>query len=185
MLSFFMPKLKRIQYILICITLFATVNVLAKAQTLASLKAAYVYNIAKFTRWPDSVFDTKDNEFKLCLYGSDDTVSQLNLLANRSVQGHPILVKEITTESAVNDCHLLYISAKESRRYGYLLSLIKQKNILTIGNDDRFLRLGGLINLTELEQRLQFEVNMKQLADSKLTLSSKLLSLGKLIENPR
>lgn len=169
----------------VCLVFFTCSNVSAREQTLASLKAAYVYNIAKFTRWPESVLQTKESEFKLCLYGDDDTVSQLNLLANRSVQGHPILVKEITTESAVNDCHLLYISAKESRRYGYLLSLIKLKSILTIGNDSRFLRLGGLINLTELEQRLQFEVNMKQLAGSELTLSSKLLTLGKLIKNPR
>ena len=101
------------------------------------------------------------------------------------MQSYPILVKEVTTESAINDCHLLYISAKENRRYGYVLSLIKQKTILTIGNDSLFLRHGGLINLTELEQRLQFEVNMQQLAHSKLTLSSKLLTLGKLIEKPR
>ena len=170
---------------LVCSVFFMSSNVIAKEQTLGSLKAAYVYNIAKFTRWPDSIFSTNGSQFKLCLYGNDDTTSQLKLLANRSMQSHPILVKKVTTEPAINDCHLLYISAKESRRYGYVLSLIKRKTILTIGNDSRFLRLGGLINLTELEQRLQFEVNMKQLASSKLKLSSKLLSLGKLIEKPR
>jgi hypothetical protein len=63
--------------------------------------------------------------------------------------------------------------------------LIKRKTILTIGNDSLFLRLGGLINLTEIEQRLQFEVNMQELASSQLILSSKLLKLGKLIEEPR
>ncbi|MDX2369654.1 MAG: YfiR family protein [Colwellia sp.] len=152
---------------------------------MGSLKAAYVYNIAKFTRWPESVLSTKENPFKLCLYGDDDTIAQLNLLANRSMQSHTILVKTITTETALNDCHILYISAKENRRYRYLLSLINRKTTLTISSDSRFLRLGGLINLTELEQRLQFEVNMEELAHSKLTLSSKLLKLGKLIEKPR
>jgi hypothetical protein len=167
------------------LVLFVSSNVTAREQTLASLKAAYVYNIAKFTRWPDSVLATKESEFKLCLYGNDETTSQLSLLANRHIQNHPIIIENVTTESIINDCHLLYISAKESRRYGYILSLIKRKTILTIGNDNRFLRLGGLINLTELEQRLQFEVNMQQLANSKLSFSSKLLTLGKLIEKPR
>lgn len=170
---------------LVLLVMFISSNVSAREQTLASLKAAYVYNIAKFTRWPESVLSTEESEFKLCLYGNDDTISQLKLLSNRSMQSYPILVKEVTTELAINDCHLLYISAKENRRYGYVLSLIKQKTILTIGNDSLFLRHGGLINLTELEQRLQFEVNMEQLVHSKLTLSSKLLSLGKLIEKPR
>lgn len=160
-------------------------SLVAKEQTLGSLKAAYVYNIAKFTRWPESVLATNENQFNLCLYGDDDTISQLQLLANRSINNHNILIKNVTTESAINDCHLLYISAKENRRYRYLLSLIKQETTLTISSDNHFLRLGGLINLTELDQRLQFEVNMEQLAHSKLIFSSKLLSLGKLIEKPR
>lgn len=186
-----MPKAWIIRHILTFVCLVACLvvcvgsKVSAREQTLGSLKAAYVYNIAKFTRWPDSAFTAKDNQFKLCLYGDDDTTSQLKLLSNRNINNHPILVKTVTTESAFNDCQLLYISATENRRYRYLLSLINRKTTLTISNDSRFLRLGGLINLTELGQRLQFEVNMEQLENSKLTLSSKLLALGKLTEKPR
>jgi hypothetical protein len=182
-----MPKATIIRHllILVCFVVLISSNVPAREQTLGSLKAAYVYNIAKFTRWPDSAFTTEDNQFKLCLYGDDDTISQLKLLTNRNLNNRTILVKAITTESAINDCQLLYISATENRRYRYLLSLINKKTTLTISNDSRFLRLGGLINLTELGQRLQFEVNMEQLENSKLTLSSKLLALGKLTEQPR
>lgn len=170
---------------LICFVTFISNNVFAREQTLGSLKAAYVYNIAKFTRWPESVLSPDKSPFKLCVYGNDDTITQLKLLANRSLQNHTILVNTITNETALNDCHILYVSAQESRRFGYLLSLIKQKTVLTISSDDDFLRFGGLINLTELDKRLQFEVNMEQLADSKLTFSSKLLSLGKLIGKAR
>lgn len=178
-------KVIRNLFALACFIIFINSNASAKEQTLGSLKAAYVYNIAKFTRWPVSSLSPNESLFKLCVYGDDDTITQLKLLANRSLQNHTILVKTITTETALNDCHILYVSAKESRRFGYLLSLIKQKTVLTISSDSEFLRFGGLINLTELDKRLQFEVNMEQLADSKLTFSSKLLSLGKLIEKAR
>lgn len=164
---------------------FISGNLPAREQTLGSLKAAYIYNIAKFTRWPESVWLTTDSPFKLCLYGNDDTTSQLKLLANRHMHNHNIVVISVSTEITINDCQLLYISPSESRRYRYLFSLIKQQTTLTIGNDTNFLRLGGMINLIELAQRLNFEVNMEQLAQSKLTLSSKLLTLGKLIDKPR
>jgi hypothetical protein len=160
-------------------------NLSAREQTLGSLKAAYIYNIAKFTRWPESVWLTKESPFKLCLYGNDDTTSQLKLLADRNMHSHNITVIPVTTEITINDCQLLYISPNESRRYRYLFSLLKKQTTLTIGNDANFLRLGGVVNLIELKQRLHFEVNMEQLAYSKLTLSSKLLKLGKLIDKPR
>ncbi len=160
-------------------------DVSAKPQTLASLKAAYVYNLAKFTRWPDVSWDSPSSPFQLCLYGDGKITAELEKLDNRMLGKHPIRVKKPVTEEAFAQCHLLYISATERRRYRYLLSLIHRNSVLTISNDGHFLRHGGLVNLIEQAQRLHFEVNMEQLSRSELNLSSKLLKLAILVNNPR
>lgn len=150
---------------------------------LAGLKAAYVYNIAKFTRWPESTLSKNMRLFRLCIYGSGEAVEHLKSLNGRPLSTRSIAIVEPKLESDFYQCHLLYISSSEKRRYRYVLSLVNRKQVLTISDEARFLQQGGLVNLSEQQQKLRFEINNTLLSTAELTMSSKLLKLAILVED--
>ena len=50
------------------------------------VKAAFVYNFAKFVEWPANAFTSKDAPIVLCILGKDSVGSALQLLEKREVQ---------------------------------------------------------------------------------------------------
>ncbi|WP_019614402.1 YfiR family protein [Psychromonas ossibalaenae] len=153
--------------------------------TLESLKVAYMYNLAKFTRWPVSTWKTPESSFQFCVYGSGRVSNELQTLHNKKITGHSIVLYQPLNEADFSQCNALYIEPSEHLRYRYIISLINRNAVLTISDDGRFLRHGGLINLVEKDQRLRFEVNMRRLSQTELKLSSKLLKIAILVDKPR
>jgi hypothetical protein len=160
-------------------------QVFAQELKSGALKVAYIYNIGKFTRWPDSTWSNPSDPFQLCFYGDDQVIDNLVQLENKQINGHDIVLVEAQTENDYKGCNIFYIETTDRRRYRYLLSLIDQHSVLVVTDDSPFFMLGGLINLVETEQRLLFQVSTKQLADSQLKLSSKLLKLATLVDDIR
>lgn len=152
-----------------------------------ALKVAYIYNIAKFTSWPDSTWSNPSDPFQLCFYGDDEVSNNLGQLENKQVNGHDIVLVEAQTKDDYKGCNIFYIDTTDRRRYRYLMSLIDQHSVLVVSDNSPFFAstTGGLINLIETEQRLHFQVSKKQLADSQLKFSSKLLKLAILVDDIR
>ncbi|GGI78332.1 YfiR family protein [Shewanella gelidii] len=149
---------------------------------LASLKSAYIYNIAKFTRWPEGTWHRNDESLILCVYGRGDVVSELKKLEGKLVDSHPIVLNSPTEQAEFSKCHLLYISPQERKRFRYLFDLLPMRSLLTIGDDPSFISSGGMVNFKQLNKRLRFEVNMDQLRSSDLTFSSNLMKLAIQVE---
>ncbi|WP_372880954.1 YfiR family protein [Psychromonas sp.] len=160
-------------------------SVSAAPAAINTLKVAYIYNIAKFTRWPENTWASTDAPFKLCFYAKNGFQDGLKTLEKKEVNGHPIILLKPEQEADFQQCNAFYIDTEDRRRYRYLLSLIDPKTVLTISDDTPFFDYGGLVNLVEKDQRLRFEVNMQQLAHSQLKFSSKLLKLAILVDNTR
>lgn len=151
----------------------------------SALKVAYIYNIAKFTRWPETTWSNPSDPFQLCFYGNDEVSDNLVQLENKPVNGHGIALVEAQYKDDYSGCNIFYIETTDRRRYRYLMSLIDQHSVLVITDNSPFFATGGLINLVETGQRLHFQVSKKQLADSQLKLSSKLLKLAILVDDIR
>jgi len=172
---------------LFCILLLASgIHPLLFAEpAIDSLKVAYIYNIAKFTRWPAATWSTANAPFQLCYYGRSRVGNGLQSLQKKAVNGHPIKLFKPQSELDFKQCNALYINTGKRHRYRYQLSLVDPQKVLVISDASPFFNYGGLVNLVEKEQRLRFEVSMRQLARSKLKLSSKLLKLAILVDNTR
>jgi len=148
-----------------------------------SLKVAYIYNIAKFTRWPSSTWINTTEPFMLCFYGDDAVSKGLDKLQTKSINDHEINVVKVENDEDYQHCNAIYLNTQDRKIYRYLLSKIDKKTVLTITDDSPFFELGGFINLMEKDKRLRIQVSSKQLASSKLTLSSKLLKLSIVVDN--
>lgn len=162
---------------------FSIHNVLAEINKISSLKVAYIYNIAKFTKWPDATWQHKNDPFMLCAYGQNAVTTELNMLTNKKVGTHPISVVEVKNDLDYQHCNALYISTDDRNLYRYLLSHINLPIVLTITDESPFFESGGFINLIEKNNKLRFQVSNQQLSTTKLILSSKLLKLSILVDN--
>ncbi len=148
------------------------------------IKAAFIYNFAKFTRWPAGSFADAEAPLDFCIYGEDPFGGALDAIAGRTIRGRQVAVRRIATIEASTGCHLLFISDSEAKRLTGILAVLNDRPVLTIADMPDFARAGGIINLkTTADDRLRFEINTGTARRAGLRFSSKLLSLAEITEN--
>lgn len=158
---------------------------LAVAQTASApaLKAAFLFNFAKFTEWPADVL-RPGAPLVLCVAGEPRVSKALEeATAGRDVEGHPLTTRSIDIDGPVQSCHILYIEAFDNRKALDLLERIKGRPVLTVSDLGTFAELGGVANLFVEDGRMRFAVNVESAQRSKLRLSSRLLSLAKIVKD--
>lgn len=149
------------------------------------VKVAFIYNFAKFTRWPAGSFADGEAPLEFCIYGEDPFGGALDAVAGKTIRGRQVAVRRIAAVEAGAGCHLLFIGASEAGRLTGILAVLKDWPVLTVADMPGFSRAGGIINLKTVEEdRLRFEINTGTARRAGLKISSKLLSLAEIIKNP-
>ena len=153
--------------------------------TASALKAAFLYNFANFTEWPADVL-APGQPLSLCVMGDNAVADALEqTIKGRGVDNHELTVKVIKAADApILSCHLLYVSGLDARRTALLLYALNGKSVFTVGDGDRFAEEGGIAQLILENDRMRFAVNVAAAHRGKLKISSKLLSLAKIIKDP-
>ena len=75
-------------------------------------------------------------------------------------------------------CHLLFICSSEKDNLTDIIDIIKNKNILTVGETKDFLKTGGIINFLLDDNKVRFEINLSAAKKSNLIIRSQLLRLA-------
>lgn len=152
------------------------------APTEHEVKAAFLYNFAKFTEWPASEVGA-GSTMNLCFTGNGRFKSALQKLQGRDVHGHTLNIRTLSDLANPDDCHMLFISASESRRLDRLLETIAdKKGLLSISDASGFSNQGGMIELKVVDNRVRFAINLGAARKAGLNLSSKLLRLAAVVE---
>ena len=87
----------------------------------------------------------------------------------------------LRSNDTLNSCHIVFVPATEKNQATRIVTALKDSSTLTVGESDGFAALGGIINLTVENNKLHFEVNRLAADRAGLTISSKLLSLAKIV----
>ena len=144
------------------------------------VKAAFVYNFAKFVEWPSRSFPDASAPLRICVFGLDPFGDELRGVANdKVVNGRRLQVSHAADLQAARTCHILFISSSEKGQLKSILQSLRGSDALTVGDTEGFTEQGGMINLVLEKNRVQFEVNRKAAEEAGLKLSSRLLSLAK------
>lgn len=147
----------------------------------ARVKAAYLFNIAKFTEWPDSKLGTKDAQLVIGCFCDPAFAGVLErTVAGKTAGTRRIAVRRIAGAEEVRACHILFIGASQSNVSGPLLARAKEASVLSVGEVDGFLSRGGMINFYDEDNTVHFEVNPKTAEKAGLTLSSRLLTVARI-----
>jgi len=147
------------------------------------VKAAFIYNCAKFVEWPKEAFASDNAPIQIAVIGDDEFAAKLkSLLSDKKAQGRSFEVKKISNPQDAKNFQIVFISSSETRRLPQILDAARKSSVLTIGETEQFLDLGGMINLFFEETQLRFEVNQEAAEKGKLVISSKFLRLAKRVK---
>jgi len=156
---------------------------LAQTASAPALKAAFLFNFAKFTEWPPETV-RPGATLVLCVAGEPRVTKALEeATTGRDVDGHPLTTRSIDIEGPMQACHVVYVEDADGRRALQLLERAKGKPILTVSDLNNFAQMGGVANLFIEAGKMRFAVNVDALHRSKLRLSSRLLSLAKIVKD--
>ena len=148
------------------------------------IKAAFLYNFTLYAEWPASAFETAESPFVLAIAGDDPFGDELDAaVKGKTVKGRVIDIRRFARAEDVTGGHLLYISNNEVKSLGDILRRFKGAPLLTVAETESFTRSGGVIRLFVEENKVLFEVNTDAAARAKLKLSSKLLSLARVVRD--
>ena len=142
------------------------------------IKAAILYNFAKFAEWPKTAFRDDKSPLRICVIGDDPFGPALNSLQGKTVRNRELAAGHITKVEDAAACHILFVSASESERLDTILAKVGALPILTVADINRFAYSGGIIALKEVDKRSRIEVNLGAADQAGLKLSSKLLRLA-------
>lgn len=172
----------------LCLTLFAgllTAGPVAAQFSAIEVKAAFLFNFAKFTTWPDSHQPGKTGELVVGIMGKDPFGPALQPFRDTRIGGQVVRIQAVSTLAEARSCHILFISASETTRLAMILQELHQEGILTISDIQGFAASGGMIELLMIDQRIRFTVNLEATHQAKLALSSHLLNLARHIIVPK
>jgi YfiR/HmsC-like len=146
------------------------------------IKAAFLFNFAKFVEWPPSSFSNASAPLRICVLGRDPFGDELrNITKDKTVNGRRLEVDQGIDLQVAKTCHILFIAASETARLKQIFESMHGTDALTVGDTKGFVEQGGMINFVLENNRVQFEVNSKAAEQGGLKISSKLLSVAKLV----
>lgn len=148
------------------------------------VKAAFLYNFAKFVEWPEEVSPKGDDPLTVCVAG-DAFGSSIASIEGKEVRGHPIAIQKDVPPSALKSCHLLYVSNEELPRLTAALHGLQNSAVLTVCDSPGCAERGLMISLRMIDNKVSLEVNLEALQRTPLKVSSQLLKLARLVKNER
>ncbi len=144
------------------------------------VKAAFLYNFAKFVEWPGQAFKSPGEPFGICIAGANPFGTSLqDMVAGKMVSDRGFAVRiQPVAQFRPAGCHILFVSAAEVRHARALLEALKSESILTVGEGDEFAASGGMISFRMDANRVHIDIAAEAAARARLRISSKLLSLA-------
>jgi hypothetical protein len=159
----------------------ATTGAAADTASDAAVKAAFLFNFAKFTEWPALA---PGAPIIACVASDDDIASALvTIVRGEAIGGHPIVVWRREDDALWEGCHVLYVAEGAIRHFASVVPGIRSKPMLTVSAGHGFSQQGGMIELYVENGRLRFAINIDSVEHSGLRISSRLLSLAKVVHD--
>lgn len=148
------------------------------------VKAAFIYNLAKFVEWPGK---SLDNISILTLYiiGDDPFGTDMDAIRNKLIKGKRIAIKQIDSPDALKNAGILFISSSEKEQLRDILKAVSGLPILTVGDTKSFAQRGVMVNFYPENSKIRFEINLEAANLAGLKISSNLLRMGTIIAPPK
>ncbi len=150
------------------------------------VKAAFLYNFAKFVDWPPESWSRPDAPFVIGILDRepfDDVLEQV--VRGKTVGGRALAIRRLKEPEEAAGCQIVFVGPRETSLLPALLRALHRAAVLTVGDTETFTRQGGMVNFVVQDNRVRFEINTSAAEQAGLTISSKLLQLATIVRDVR
>lgn len=123
------------------------------------LKAAFLFNLAKFIRWPAAKFEHEDSPLVIGIRGDEALDRFSRLLGEKAIDQHKIQIKAIAQIEELRSCHVIFLSRAEKDDLAQWVAAGNSASALTVGETTDFLQQGGMIQFALASGELRLEIN--------------------------
>ncbi|MCL1096660.1 YfiR family protein [Shewanella gelidii] len=145
-----------------------------------ALKAGFLFNFARYGEW--SPEPAASPAFSICSPDASFIEVAGKVLKGQKVSGAPIesIVVDLTAQS-LESCSLLFITAATMPAWAGVDNK-ELYNVMVVGESEGFIEAGGQIRFFLSGGKIRFEVSPKKLKLSGISMSSRVLRLGRVLE---
>ena len=148
------------------------------------LKAAFLFNFAKFIDWPVASFSGPEARFSICILGMDPFGRSMDdLLRGKMIADRRVSVERSKQIADVRHCQMVFVSSSEKSHLKEILDGLKGTSVLVVGETDGFAEAGGAIQFAIEDNHVRFLINMDAADRAGLKVSSNLLSLAHVVHD--
>jgi hypothetical protein len=166
---------------LLCITaLLATAlpggPALAAAQPSdMAVKAAFLSKFGSYVNWPPAA---ASGPVYLCIVGNDPFGGVIEAaIRGQQASGRPLQLRRFAGTDGASGCHIAFVQGANAAATASMLGSLRGKPILTV-TDARAGGQQGMIHFVLQQGRVRFHIDDAAAAQSRLLISSRLLSLA-------
>jgi len=143
------------------------------------IKAAWLFNFARFVEWPTNSFTNHSSPLIVGVVGKDPFGKELDkAFVGRTVRSRPFLLRRNVSEADLATCHLVYVCSSERRKLRELLEKARGAAVLTVGEGEEFLDQGGIISFVIKDNAVRFGINVRPAQQAGLKLDANLLKVA-------
>jgi YfiR/HmsC-like len=146
------------------------------------VKAAFLYNFAKFVTWPDTAFASPEAPLVVGVLGKDPFGPILdNTLKAKKIGVREIIIERYASIAGIRSPHVLFVANSELANLADIVDACKGKPILLVGDMEDFAQKGGVVNFYIEKANVRFAINIETAKKAQLQISSQLLKLAKVL----
>jgi hypothetical protein len=147
------------------------------------VKAAFLYNFAKFVEWPPEAIDKTGESFVIGILGRDPFAKEWkDQLDGKVVQDRKLVFRRLSSPAEAAGCRVVFISDSEAGEVSDILAKLEGPPVLTVSDVGRFIQRGGMVGFSVEQNKVRFSVNVTAAEKAGLKISSQLLKLAKTVK---
>jgi uncharacterized protein DUF4154 len=145
----------------------------------SQIKAAFVCRFGNYIEWP-ATKDTRDGPFVIGALTDAAGFEELTrAAAGRTVNGRPIVVRQLGPRDALDDVSILYVARGHRTGIAEVLAPLRQRPILTITETEDGSSAGSIVNFVVVDDKVRFDIALSAAEQSNLKISGRLLALAR------
>ena len=147
------------------------------------VKAAFLFNFAKFVEWPTEAFSDPNAPLVITVFGEDPFNGSLEAVKGKLVNNRKLTIRRVRDIQDIGKSNVLFVSPSAKKDLARILETLQGQSVLTVGEDGVFTQCGGIINFVKEDNRVRFEVNVSAAERAGLKISSRLLALARIVKS--
>ena len=152
-----------------------------QAQTEEGIKAAFIYNFAKFIEWPAAPFASPTAPVTVGFVGGSALADSFEQnTKGKNANGRDFVIKRLSGASGAEQCQIVYVA--DASQVGALTDALKGKPVLLIGEPEAILESGGAIRFIKEGAKVVFDLNLASVGTAGLKVDAKIQKAARTVK---